>query len=112
MDSLDAPNERRKCYTARTADPPPPPEREPWRCRHCQTFMYNRDEKGNPAPGAPTPKWGGPSYPELCSVCFEMKMVVDSGIYWKNLHEAWKKGSQKWILSTRFMKMVIWIFES
>lgn len=51
-------------------------EIEPWRCTGCDTLMYNLDEEGKPAPGAPTPRWWSMEHPKLCSLCYEMEMAA------------------------------------
>ena len=74
--------------------------REAWRCKNCNQLMYLTDELGRPslAGGAPAPKWGGPDFQEVCTLCFEMKSVLDSRPYWLNLHKEWmekRKGRNK-----------------
>jgi hypothetical protein len=49
-------------------------------------FLYNKDKKGHPAPGAPPRKWGDIHYKNVCSVCASMinnpKFMTD---YWQAL---------------------------
>lgn len=96
MGYLDNLGKRDECVTDLILDHHP--FREPWRCASCEKLIYNLDGNGRPAPGAPLPKYGGPDHKEVCSVCFQMKLTLDSSIYWKSLHDVWKsnqKGSDK-----------------
>jgi hypothetical protein len=52
---------------------------EPWRCSACQYLMYNLDEYGYPAAGAPTPHMFNKNYPKVCSTCRKMLEIVYGG---------------------------------
>jgi hypothetical protein len=62
--------------------------REPWTCDSCGLFVYNLDENGKPAPGAPSPYFGGEysgrRYEQVCTACFQMKDALSSD-YWRSI---------------------------
>lgn len=93
MDFSERRKGKEKCDMVPITDPTL--SQEIWRCRYCQTLMYNLDDAGNPAPGAPIPRYGGLEYPELCTVCFGMLSTINNKLYWTSLHNAWKEGFKK-----------------
>lgn len=58
---------------------------EPWRCEFCQRLIYNLDEDGYPAPGAPEAYFFSLEYARICSVCHAMASVLMISPYWKKL---------------------------
>lgn len=78
--------------TALTANPDL--SREAWRCQSCNALMYLKDKKG-PTAGAPAPKWGGPEHQKVCTLCFQMKSVLDSNPYWLNINKEWREKNKK-----------------
>jgi hypothetical protein len=63
-------------------------DRQPWRCDSCGLFVFNKDENGHPAPGAPPSffggEHGGKKYENVCAVCYEMKDAASSD-YWRDI---------------------------
>lgn len=94
MGFLEERRKKGKCATdlMEPTNPTLEAEAEVWRCSHCKELQYNLDSDGYPAPGALFKKWGGPNYPQLCNLCFGMLSVLNTGLYWTNLHTAWKEG--------------------
>ena len=86
-----------------TDNPNPRPEddsqnfgpREPWRCDACGALQFNRDRRGNPAPGAPAPKYGDLEHQNVCWMCFDMIRAVADKPYWLKLHNEWKEKQKK-----------------
>lgn len=69
--------------------------REAWKCANCEKLIYNLDRQGKPAPGSPPPKWGGPEHQKVCTLCFQLKSVLDSNPYWLNLNKEWREKNKK-----------------
>ena len=63
---------------------------EAWRCDACGQLIYNRDAKGYPAPGAPMPHFWSMSKRAVCTVCFDMALLLHEKEYWKKLHADWR----------------------
>lgn len=59
---------------------------EPWKCKHCGKAMYNVNYKGDPVPGAPKPKYVALNYNMVCSLCWDLYMILDSQ-YWRELEQ-------------------------
>lgn len=78
----------------------PDGHREPWRCKSCNLLVYNLID-GDPAPGAPIPRYHSREYEEVCAVCHAMANNPRfESSYWKELHAEWKKHQtrvKKWI---------------
>lgn len=67
-----------------------------WRCNHCQELMYNTDNRGRPAPGAPTPNFYNKDYQKVCFLCFCIGHNERfSNSYWLTLHYEWKREQEK-----------------
>lgn len=77
-----------------TANGEPIKESEPWRCTHCEKLMFNVDEKGYPAPGAPTPLFVSVCYPKVCSLCWTLDLQLSVKGYWQKIEveEVAKRG--------------------
>jgi len=58
---------------------------EPWRCTACGVFVYNLDDSGNPAPGAPVPRYISRDFPIACSVCWSLYTALDNSDYFKKI---------------------------
>jgi len=59
---------------------------EPWKCKHCGATMYNIDYYGNPVAGAPKPKYVALNYNMVCSVCWDLYLILDTH-YWRELEQ-------------------------
>lgn len=51
-------------------------EIEPWRCKHCNKLIYNRDENGYPVPGAPVPRWWSLEFNKVCNFCYDVALAA------------------------------------
>ena len=65
-------------------------EIEPWRCCACRALIYNRDKKGYPAPGAPTPKFWSMRLRAICTTCHQMIMTIHENTFLPNAQEKWE----------------------
>lgn len=71
---------------------------EPWRCAACDAFMYNRrfiDGDLYPIEGAPPSKYLSLQYPRVCSLCFELHLILDTSEYWKRLESTKREENKK-----------------
>ena len=55
-------------------------EIEPWRCTNCNKLIYNLDEEGHPAPGAPASRWWSLEHNRVCNFCYEVALAAKEGI--------------------------------
>lgn len=73
--------------------------RTAWRCQFCDKLIYNLDEKGYPAPGAPPPRFVSRRYQKVCVLCFDIYHIFDENGYFVRLNAEWEerqiKGIQK-----------------
>lgn len=58
---------------------------EAWRCVVCDFLVYNLDENGYPASGAPSPKFVSTDYPIVCKACWALYASIDSSKYFSQL---------------------------
>jgi hypothetical protein len=66
---------------------------EPWFCGNCDEFMYNKDQDGYPAPGAPVGlavKYDNRSM-RICLLCAEMYISILNNPYMLEQHKEWLK---------------------
>lgn len=57
---------------------------QPWRCEKCGLFVYNRDENGYPADGAPECQHIM-AFGRVCEVCHELWWNVFKSEYWRHV---------------------------
>jgi hypothetical protein len=58
---------------------------EPWRCSVCGLYVYNLDDEGYPASGAPSPRYISQTFPIVCSVCWTLYVTIDRSEYFAKL---------------------------
>lgn len=64
---------------------------EAWRCDACGSLIYNVDEQGYPAAGAPMPHYWNVSKPAVCAVCYALGNNLATNEYWVALHREWRQ---------------------
>ncbi len=71
---------------------------EPWYCCSCGYFMYATkfiDGDFYPVEGAPQSKFISTKYPRVCSVCFDLHLILDTSDYWKKLESTKRENEKK-----------------
>lgn len=70
---------------------------EPWRCGECNELMYNKDQEGYPAPGAPLGlevKIDDESI-RVCLMCAEIYISLLRNKFMVEQHKKWIDGRRK-----------------
>lgn len=62
-----------------------------WRCQNCRMLVYNLDEFGYPAPGAPEWKFASKFWNRLCTLCFQLYHIAADSEYLKKAQLEWEK---------------------
>lgn len=64
--------------------------REPWKCEACGKMICYLKE-GYPVNEAPEPHFVSIDYRNVCTLCYQVAITLDSSNYWRNLHSLWLK---------------------
>lgn len=69
--------------------------RNAWRCEYCDKLIYNLDEWGHPAAGAPPPRFLSRAYTKVCTLCFDIAHLLDENLYFQKIQAAWEESCTK-----------------